>query len=312
MPFNPSLIFMLDHIKVIQTFNPHPSKPTLVLPKGACDAHVHVFGPRAVFAFDPERQSTPQDAPKDVLFKWHKQMGIERCVIVQSMVHALDNRVVEDAIKAGAGNYLGVALLSAHVSDAELERLAGIGFRGVRFNFMKHLGGASGEAGVQRLKDIIALTQRLKAVGMHLQVHFESSLIHELSKSFAQSAVPVVIDHMARVDSKLGEHHEDFSALVELLHNPLFHVKVSGIDRIDQSVPFDDPARPYFRGIALARKLVESFPDQCVWGSDWPHPNHTHIPDDGVLVQALEHIATKAMLMQKILVDNPQRLYGFK
>ena len=177
---------------------------------------------------------------------------------------------------------------------------------------MKHLGGASGEAGVQRLKDVIALTQRLKAVGMHLQVHFESSLIHELSKSLAQSAVPVVIDHMARVDSKLGEHHEDFLALVELLHNPLFHVKVSGIDRIDQSVPFDDPARPYFRGIALARKLVESFPDQCVWGSDWPHPNHTHIPDDGVLVQALEHIATKATLMQKILVDNPQRLYGFK
>jgi len=26
----------------------------------------------------------------------------------------------------------------------------------------------------------------------------------------------------------------------------------------------------------------------------------------------LEHIATKATLMQKILVDNPQRLYGFK
>jgi 2-pyrone-4,6-dicarboxylate lactonase len=94
---------MSETHKIVQTFNPHPSQPSLKLPKGACDAHVHVFGPRAVFPFDPERQSTPQDAPKELLFKWHKQMGIERCVIVQSMVHALDNRVVEDAIKAGGG-----------------------------------------------------------------------------------------------------------------------------------------------------------------------------------------------------------------
>jgi len=62
----------------------------------------------------------------------------------------------------------------------------------------------------------------------------------------------------------------------------------------------------------LARKLVDSFPDQCVWGSDWPHPNHTHIPDDGVLVQSLSLIATEPALMQKVLVDNPKRLYGFK
>lgn len=302
---------MSNALKIVQTFNPHPSQPKLILPKGACDAHVHVFGPRAVFPFDPERQSTPQDAPKELLFKWHRQMGIERCVIVQSMVHALDNRVVEDAIKAGAGAYLGVALLSTQVSDQELQRLTALGFKGVRFNFMKHLGGAQGEAGVQRLKDIIALTHRLKDVGMHLQVHFESSLIHELGKSFEQSAVPVVIDHMARVDAKLGEKHADFAALMHLLANPKFQVKVSGIDRIDQSVPFEDPARPYFRGIALARRLVESFPDQCVWGSDWPHPNHTHIPDDGVLVQALSEIAPDASLMKKILVDNPQRLYGF-
>jgi len=302
---------MSNALKIVQTFNPHPSQPRIVLPKGACDAHVHVFGPRAIFPFDPERQSTPQDAPKELLFKWHKKMGIERCVIVQSMVHALDNRVVEDAIKAGGGAYLGVALLSTHVSDQELQRLASMGFKGVRFNFMKHLGGAQGEAGVQRLKDIIALTHRLKGVGMHLQVHFESSLIHELSKSFEQSAVPVVIDHMARVDAKLGETHADFATLMQLLHNPNFHVKVSGIDRIDQSVPFEDPARPYLRGIALARRLVESFPDQCVWGSDWPHPNHTHIPDDGVLVQALSEIAPDPILLKKVLVENPERLYGF-
>jgi 2-pyrone-4,6-dicarboxylate lactonase len=302
---------MANVLQIVQTFNPRPTRPRLVLPQGACDAHVHVFGPRAIFPFDPERQSTPQDAPKEVLFKLHKQMGIERCVIVQSMVHALDNRVVEDALKAGRGAYLGVALLSTHVSDQELQRLASLGFRGVRFNFMKHLGGAQGEAGVQRLKDIIALTHRLKDVGMHLQVHFESSLIHELSKSFEQSAVPVVIDHMARVDAKLGEKHADFVALTELLRNPHFHVKVSGIDRIDQSYPFDEPNQPYFRGIALARLLVQNFPDQCVWGSDWPHPNHTHIPDDGALVDALSQIAPEADLLKKVMVDNPERLYGF-
>jgi 2-pyrone-4,6-dicarboxylate lactonase len=168
---------------------------------------------------------------------------------------------------------------------------------------MKHLPGAVDP------EQLLALTQRLKAVGMHLQVHFESSLVHELGPCLEKSVVPVVIDHMGRVDARLGIQHEDFQALCQLLDDPKFHIKVSGIDRIQSRVPLTTP--PYTTGIQLARYLVEHFTDQCVWGTDWPHPNHTHVPDDGVLVDALAQIMPTAALRQRVLVDNPQALYQF-
>jgi 2-pyrone-4,6-dicarboxylate lactonase len=167
---------------------------------------------------------------------------------------------------------------------------------------MKHIGGGP------QVDDVIALTPRLAAVGMHLQVHFESELVHTVGPKLLQSAVPVVIDHMGRVDATRGAEHEDFQALMRLLDQPGMHVKVSGIDRIDSGAR---AGSGYTMGVALARELVIRFPEQCVWGLDWPHPNHTHIPDDGELVDALSGIAPTPELLQKLLVDNPQRLYRF-
>ncbi|WP_232077019.1 amidohydrolase family protein [Variovorax sp. PBL-E5] len=280
------------------TYNRHPSTPSLRLPPDACDAHVHVFGPAARFPFAPERGSTPADAPKETLFALHRQLGIARCVIVQSLVHGFDNRVVEDAIAAGGGRYLGVALVPLGIDDAELARLAAEGFRGVRFHFMSRGGGASG------VEDVVAFTRRLEPLGMHLQVHFDGVLIHALAAPLARSAVPVVIDHMARVDASLGPDHADFAALHALMKNPLFRVKVSGVDRISGE-------RSYADGVALARILVRDFPERCFWGTDWPHPNHHHVPDDGVLVDRLADIAPDAALREQLLVRNPQDFYRF-
>lgn len=283
----------------IPTWNPRQRRPALELPPLACDTHVHVFGPAERFPLAAAKPPVPADAPKEALFALHRTLGIARCVIVQSMVHGLDNRVVEDAIRAGGGRYLGVALVPADVPDAELQRLAEAGFRGVRFHFMKHLGPQADVA------QVVRLTERLAAFGMHLQVHFESSLVHALAEPLARSRVPVVIDHMGRVDARLGPDHPDFAALEELLRNPLFRIKVSGIDRID-------PVPPYTQGIALARRLVERYPAQCLWGTDWPHPNHTHVPDDAMLVEALAQIAPTAALREQLLVTNPQEFYRFK
>jgi 2-pyrone-4,6-dicarboxylate lactonase len=280
------------------TYKQQPTTPTLPLPPNSCDAHVHIFGPGTRFSYASDRSWTPVDAPKETLFALHRQMGVSRCVIVQSLIHGFDNRVVEDAIEISERRYLGVALVPVNVADSELRRLADAGFKGVRFHFMN-------QAMVNNtMADILALTQRLKPLGLHLQVHFESSMIHTLSQTLPHSAVPVVIDHMGRVDAALGAEHADFAALHELLKNPLFFVKVSGIDRID-------PSPPYLQGVPLARTLVESYPDRCVWGTDWPHPNHNHIPDDGVLVDALAHIATSQARLEQLLVHNPQHLYGF-
>ncbi|MES2399329.1 MAG: amidohydrolase family protein [Pseudomonadota bacterium] len=281
------------------TFNPAPSRPQLKLPSGACDSHVHVFGPAARFPFSADRHITPADAPKEKLFALHKHLGISRCVIVQSAIHAFDNSAAEDAIAAGGGHYLGVALVQPDVPDAELVRLKAAGFRGVRFNFMPHLAGAATP------QQAVALSHRLAPLGMHLQVHFASHLVHELSSILKTSAAPVVIDHMGRVDATLGPDHADFRALCTLMQDPLFYVKVSGADRIDATPP-------YLQGAALARQLVESFPDRCFWGTDWPHPNHTHTPDDGMLVDALKRIAPTPELLEKLLVTNPKNFYRFE
>jgi len=286
----------------VRTYDAQPQAPRLRLPPGACDAHVHVFGPPERFAYSPLSQIRPVAAPRDTLYALHRTLGIERCVIVQSMVHGLDNRVVEDAVAHGQGRYLGVALVSVDVPDAELARLAQAGMRGVRFNFMRHLG-----AGAD-VRQVLALTPRLAAHGLHLQVHFESALVHELGPWLVQSQVPVVIDHMGRVDARLGDQHADFQALMRLLDAPHCWVKLSGIDRIDAHAA---PDARYTQGVALAQGLWRAHGDRCVWGSDWPHPNHTHIPDDAGLVDAIAQIVPDADGRQALLVDNPQRLYRF-
>jgi 2-pyrone-4,6-dicarboxylate lactonase len=288
---------------VVQTYLDTPSQSKLKLPAKSCDAHVHVFGPTHRFPYASNSAIQPTEAPKEKLFALHNMLGITRCVIVQSMVHGMDNAVVEDAIAAGQGHYLGVALTPVSVDHTELKRLAAAGFRAVRFNFMKHLGGGATP------EQVLALTERLAPLGLHLQLHFESSLVHSLAPMIRRSRVPVMIDHMGRVDAAAGADAPDFQALCELLRDERVHVKVSGIDRIDPRPP--QGQAPYAHGVALAHLLVQEFTDRCVWGTDWPHPNHTHIPDDGQLVDALAQIAPEAAQRQALLVDNPARFYRF-
>ena len=281
------------------SFLASPSRPKLKLPPGACDAHVHVFGPHRIFPFAENRPFTPADAPKEKLFALHAMLGIEHCVIVQSICHGFDNRVVADAIAAKKGDYCGVALLPPSVDDAELERLDSQGFRGVRFNFMNHLGKGP------RIEDAIALTPRLARFGWHLQVHFEASLIEELAPWLGRSAVPVVIDHMGRVDASLGLDQPAFRRLLDLMRDSRFRVKVSGSERISRR------PSPWEDAIPFARTLVAEFGDRCFWGSDWPHPNLAAIPDDGVLVDLLSEIAPSEKQRKSLLVDNPRSFYRF-
>jgi len=281
------------------SFHPAPRKPALRLPAGACDAHVHVFGPSDVYPYAKDGPFIPHDAPKEKLFAMHAALGIERCVIVQSGCHGFDNRVVEDAMRAKGGDYLGVALAPVSVEEAELKRLAAAGFRGVRFNYMGHLGRSA------KIEDVIALTKRLVPLQMHLQIHFESTLIHELAPWFRKSAVPVVLDHMGRVDASKGLGQPDFRALLELMRDNRFLVKVSGSERCSRQTP------PYADAVPFARKLVAEFGDRTLWGTDWPHPNLNHVPDDGLLADLLTEIAPSAAQRQALLVDNPRRFYRF-
>ena len=277
-----------------------PSRPKLKLPAGACDAHVHVFGPRNRFAFAEGRRYTPSDAPKELLFKLHERLGIQHCVIVQPACHGADNSVTVDAIAATGGSYKGVALVPVTISGADLNRLDAAGLCGARFHYMTHLAQGSG------IDEVMIFGKRLADIGWHLQIHMEAELISDLTPALKRSPVPVVIDHMGRIDASLGLDQPAFKALLSLLADKNIWVKVSGADRITRRGP------PYADAVPFARKLLEEFGDRCVWGTDWPHPNHQRpIPDDGMLVDVLTEIAPSDAARMALLVDNPKRFYRF-
>ncbi|MFN3988243.1 MAG: amidohydrolase family protein [Rhodocyclaceae bacterium] len=272
-----------------------------LLPPSACNAHCHVFGPRTVFPYAANANFIPeQDAPKAALYELNDRFGLQRCVVVQSSCHGFDNRATEDAIAGRPDSYRGIALLSTDVPDAELRRLDAAGFRGVRFNYMNHLGSHT------PIDDVLALAARLVPLGWHLQIHGAPSLLTELAPGLRRSPVPVVIDHIGRIDASLGLQQPDFRALLALMDDERFWVKLSGMDRITRLGP------PYVDAQPFAIKLITEFGDRVLWGNDWPHPNHAGpIPDEDQLVQLIARIAPQDDQRQRLMVDNPQRLYRF-
>ena len=271
------------------------------LPRGACNAHVHVFGPRERFPYAPDAPFTPAtDAPKEMLYALNDRLGLERCVVVQSTCHGHDNRATEDAVTGRPDSYRGIALLPTDASGAELRRLDGAGFRGVRFNFMGHLGSGAPMA------EVLALAARIAPLGWHLQIHGDPRLLTDLAADLLRSPVPVVIDHMGRIDASLGLDQPHFRALLKLLEDGRFWVKVSGSERASRQGP------PYADAVPFARTLVAEHGDRTLWGTDWPHPNLSGpMPDDAALVGLLADIAPSEADRQRLLVGNPQRLYRF-
>jgi 2-pyrone-4,6-dicarboxylate lactonase len=282
------------------SFHPSPGKPRLKLPPGACDTHFHVFGPQSRFPFAPDRTYTPErDAPKEKLFALHRHLGIQRGVVVQSAAHGFDNSAASDLIASGNGQYLGIALVPPSLPLAELKSLDRQGFRGARFHFTRHLGTTA------PIESVLKFAGRVAELGWHLQIHYMGDLLGELAPALARAPVPVVIDHMGRVDASLGVDQKPFQELLTLLENKNFYVKVSGSERISkQPAPWKD-AWPF------ARKLVAEFGDRVLWGTDWPHPNLEVVPDDGAMVDLIAEMAPGEAARRALLVDNPRRLYRF-
>jgi predicted TIM-barrel fold metal-dependent hydrolase len=115
----------------------------------------------------------------------------------------------------------------------------------------------------------------------------------------------VVIDHIGRVDVAEGLNGAAFSTLRRLLDRGNIWVKLSGTDRITKQ------NYPYADAVPFARSLAAHAPERVVWGTDWPHPNHSAVPNDGELVDLIAEIAPDAKTRQLMLVDNPTRLFGF-
>jgi 2-pyrone-4,6-dicarboxylate lactonase len=283
--------------------NVHPSflarrrKPRFKLPPGATDAHCHVFGPAAKFPYAPNRRYTPEDAPKEMLRALHDHLGISRAVIVQASCHGTDNAAMLDCIASDPQRYRGVAIVDDNFTNADFDRLDAGGVRGVRFNFVKHLGGAPDMGVFNRVID------RIKGRGWHVVLHLDATDIVPLSDMIRGLPVPFIIDHMGRVPASAGVEQPGVRALIELSKLENCWLKVCGSERI--SMP------PYTAAVPIAHALVAAAPERVLWGTDFPHPNATHEADEADLVDLVPQFAADPLAQQRLLVDNPARLYGF-
>lgn len=284
-------------MKTIAAPDPNPVKPKYAPPPDACDAHCHIFGPGARFPYASERRYTPPDAPKETLAALHGHLGFTRAVLVQASCHGHDNSAMLDAMAWSKGAWRGVAMLGDDVTDLDLERLHAGGTRGVRFNFVRHLGGAP-DLGV--IKRVVA---RIQPLGWHLQVHLDAEDLATYAGFLDRLPVPFIIDHMGRVAAAHGLQQKPFRELLALLKaNSHSWVKISGADRVSSA------GKPFHDAIPFARALIEAAPQRVLWGTDFPHPNANPMPNDGELVDLFAAFCPEE-LRHCILVDNPTRLY---
>lgn len=279
--------------------DPNPTTPLQKLPEGAWDAHCHVFGPAAVFPYAEDRSYTPPDAPFEALRSLHDHLGFSRGVIVQASCHGTDNRAMLDTIARSEGRYRGVAIVNGSESDEQLAALDAGGVRGVRFNFVAHLGGAPD------LDVFDSTVDRLADLGWHVVLHLDAQDILTYADRLARIPVPFIIDHMGRVKAQDGLDQKPFHALQQLMENPLAWVKVCGAERVSAG------RRPFEDAVPFAERLIEIAPDRVLWGTDWPHPNISKdMPNDGALVDLMFKFCADPEQRQKLLIDNPLKLYG--
>jgi 2-pyrone-4,6-dicarboxylate lactonase len=284
-------------IRILPPPDASPVKPKYAPPPGACDGHCHIFGPASRFPYAPDRRYTPQDAGRETLAALHRRIGLTRAILVQASCHGTDNSAMLDAMKWSKGAWRGVAMVSKDVADQELTTLHEAGARGVRFNFVAHLGGAPD------LKNVEAVIRRVTPLGWHVQLHLDAHDIETYRDFLERLRVPFIIDHMGRVEAKHGLEQKPFRELLELMKNELAWIKVSGPERISTA------GKPFHDAIPFARALIAAAPDRVLWGTDFPHPNVKWMPNDGELVDLFALMVEDEPTRKKILVDNPTRLY---
>lgn len=275
---------------------------TFKLPPKACDAHCHVFGPASRFPYSDIRKYTPADAPKQDLFALHQRLGFERAVLVQASCHGTDNSAMLDMMKDAQGCYRGVAIVDEDINNNQLRELHDAGVRGIRFNFLPRL------VDVKPKEYYLKIADKVARLGWHIVVYFESENLANIEGILHDLPTPLVIDHMGRPDVSQGLESENFQRICRLLQERKDNcIKVSCVERLTKV------GAPYADVIPYAKYLVEHFPTQALWGTDWPHPNmEPDTPDDTLLVNSIPLMANTRELQSKLLVENPARLYGFE
>ena len=274
-------------------------RPSFDVPAGACDAHMHVFGPADRFPSVAHPHYTLPDGRLGHFRELMTILGLDRFVIVQPSFYGTDNSCLIEALAASGDAARGVVMVEEDLAAAELETMHAAGVRGLRLDLFKRSG--------QPLADIQAYVTRMAAkiapLGWHLQFYVPGWVVKGLIDFFATLEIDFVIDHMGYMLEEDGLTDRDFARLIELARSGRCWIKLSAPYRLAKK-------RGYEAVEGVAKAIVAAAPERTLWGSDWPH-----IPglgrDTGQLVDLLPVWAPDAAVRDGILVDNPARLFGF-
>jgi len=274
--------------------------PAFAVPPGSCDCHAHIFGPRDRFPFSPERSYTPEDCSADQYRDMLATLGFDRGVLVQGGAHGTDNAAMLDAMERLGPRIKGIAVLPPGTPLREREALHARGVRGFRMSTV-----VSGGVGFDQLE---ALAAEAGEMGWHLLLHFHrSEELVAVADRLRGLRCHYVLDHLARIRADEGLDSPAFSTVMSLLDTDRCWIKLASLYRLS-SQPY-----PHADMLPMIHRVVAARPDRMIWGSNWPHPIHTGpMPNDGDLVDLIPLWVPDAAERQRMLVDNPQALYGFE
>lgn len=224
-------------------------------------------------------------------------------MVVTPSNYGTDNRCTLDAIsQLGLRNARGIAVIDNTFSDAALRELDEGGIRGIRFNLTRP-GGAGAEL-------IRPLAERVADLGWHVQIHMTAEGILENLARIRDLPTDLVIDHMGRIPGGAGTAHAAYTAILGLVDTGNTWVKLSGVYH---ESPVGPPS--YSDRSAVGAAFAEAAPERMLWGSDWPHPTASRgevpMPDDAAMLDLFASWVPGQRDRKRILVDNPEALYGF-
>lgn len=280
-----------------------PRQPQLKVPAGSCDCHAHILGPAARFPYSDERVYTPPDCLLADYRAMLTALGLARAVLVQPSVYGSDNRVLLNALDAMQGAWRGVAVVEPDVSASALQEMHAAGVRGVRVNVVD----VQSNKGVLPLNQLRGLAERIAPLGWHMEFLLHVHEFPRLDQQLAGFPVDVVFGHLGYLPTHLGIGDAGFQALLRLLQAGRAWVKLTGPYRLSGS------KLPYADVVPFAHALLDAAPRQIVWGSDWPHVMvKGAMPNDGDLMDILSTWIPDPSIRHQVLVNNPERLYGFQ
>ncbi len=273
-------------------------KPRLYAPSGACDCHIHIFGRRELFPLAADLAYTPGEATVEAYMVVRQRLGIERTVVIQPSAYGTDNSCLLDALSQFSMTARGIAVVDPSISDHELEKLHNAGIRGLRFSLVVK--------NAMRPECMELMAHRIRPFGWHIQFRSTHRDLPDMEFLLARLPVDVCLDHFGSIPPEEPITHPAWQSIFRMLDRGGCWVKLSAPYQLSRM-----PGPGYADFATKVFALVKAAPDRLVWGTNWPHPSVTYMPDDADLLDSLGEWIADASLRRAILVDNPAVLYGF-